>query len=52
MDELDAQFQNELEGEMRDVLNREIFDRLFKIDDENKTKVRIVEVNISDIIIQ
>ena len=52
VDELDAQFQNELEGEMRDVLNREIFDRLFKIDEENKTKVRIVEVNISDIIIQ
>ena len=52
VDELDAQFQNELESEMRDVLNREIFDRLFKIDDENKTKVRIVEVNISDIIIQ
>ena len=52
VDELDAQFQNELESEMRDVLNREIFDRLFKIDDENKIKVRIVEVNISDIIIQ
>lgn len=52
VDELDAQFQNELENEMRDVLNREIFDRLFKIDEENKTKVRIVEVNISDIIIQ
>ena len=52
VDELDAQFQNELESEMRDVLNREIFDRLFKIDEENKTKVRIVEVNISDIIIQ
>ena len=52
VDELDAQFQNELESEMRDVLNREIFDRLFKLDDENKTKVRILEVNISDIIIQ
>ena len=52
VDELDAQFQNELESEMRDVLNREIFDRLFKIDEENKTKVRVVEVNISDIIIQ
>lgn len=52
VDELDAQFQDELQDELRDVLNREIFDRLFKIDDDNKTEVRILEVNISDIIIQ
>ena len=41
MDELDAQFQDELQDELRNVLNREIFDRLFKIDDDNKTEVRI-----------
>ena len=54
VDELDAQFQDELEDEIRQVVSKEIFDRLFKTGDgtENTTAVRVVEVNISDIIIQ
>ena len=54
VDELDAQFQDELEDEIRKVVSKEIFDRLFKTGDgtENTTAVRVVEVNISDIIIQ
>ena len=54
VDELDAQFQDELEDEIRKVVSREIFDRLFKTGDgtDNTTAVRVVEVNISDIIIQ
>ena len=54
VDELDAQFQDELEDEIRKVVNGEIFDRLFKTGEktENKTEVKVVEVNISDIIIQ
>jgi len=54
VDELDAQFQDELEDEIRKVVNTQIFDRLFKTGDEeeNTTKVSVVEVNISDIIIQ
>ena len=54
VDELDAQFQDELEDEIRKVVNTEIFDRLFKTGEgtENTTKVSVVEVNISDIIIQ
>ena len=54
VDELDAQFQDELEDEIRKVVSAEIFDRLFKTGEgtENTTKVSVVEVNISDIIIQ
>jgi flagellar basal body-associated protein FliL len=54
VDELDAQFQDELEDEIRKVVSTEIFDRLFKTGEgtENTTKVSVVEVNISDIIIQ
>tara|TARA_B100000676_G_C17770647_1_gene676536 strand:- start:30 stop:671 length:642 start_codon:yes stop_codon:yes gene_type:complete len=54
VDQLDAQFQDELEDEIRKVVSKEIFDRLFKTGDgeENTTNVRVVEVNISDIIIQ
>jgi flagellar basal body-associated protein FliL len=54
VDELDAQFQDELEDEIRKVVSKEIFDRLFKTGDEeeNTTTVNVVEVNISDIIIQ
>lgn len=54
VDELDAQFQDELEDEIRKVVNTQIFDRLFKTgaEEENTTTVKVVEVNISDIIIQ
>ena len=54
VDELDARFQDELEDEIRKVVNTQIFDRLFKTGDEeeNTTTVNVVEVNISDIIIQ
>ncbi len=54
VDELDAQFQDEIEDEIRKVISKEVFERLFKTgpDEENKTEVRVVEVNISDIIIQ
>ncbi len=52
VDELDAQFQDEIEDEMRQMINKEIFERLFQINDEQKLEVRVVELNISDIIIQ
>jgi flagellar basal body-associated protein FliL len=52
VDELDAQFIHEVQDEIRKRLNKEIFERLFKLDDENKIEVRVVEVNISDLVIQ
>ena len=52
VDELDAQFQDEIEDEMRQMINKEIFERLFQTNDEQKLEVRVVELNISDIIIQ
>ncbi len=52
VDELDAQFQDEIEDQLRQIINKEIFERLFQVDDENKIEVRVVELNISDIIIQ
>jgi len=52
VDELDAQFIHEVQDLIRKTLNKEIFERLFKVDDENKIEVRVVEVNISDLVIQ
>ncbi len=52
VDELDAQFIHEVQDQIRKTLNKEIFERLFKMDENNKIEVRVVEVNISDLVIQ
>ncbi len=52
VDELDAQFIHEVEEEIRKTLNKEVFERLFKVDDENTIEVNVVNVYISDLIIQ
>jgi flagellar basal body-associated protein FliL len=52
VDELDAPFIHEVQDQIRKTLNKEIFERLFKVDDENKIEVRVVEVNVSDLVIQ
>ena len=52
VDELDAPFIHEVQDQNRKTLNKEIFERLFKVDDENKIEVRVVEVNVSDLVIQ
>lgn len=52
IDELDGEFISEVEEEIRKRLMKEIFERLFKVDDENKIEVRVAEVDISNVIIQ
>ncbi|MFT5087888.1 MAG: flagellar basal body-associated protein FliL [Candidatus Latescibacterota bacterium] len=52
VDELDAPFIHEVQDQIRKTLNKEIFERLFKVDEENKIEVRVVEVNVSDLVIQ
>ena len=52
VDELEGEFIHEIEDEIRDKLNKDIFGRLFRVDDENKIEVIVAEVDISNIIIQ
>jgi flagellar basal body-associated protein FliL len=52
VDELEGEYVQELGDEIRKNLNKEVFERLFKIDDDNKIEVQVSEVIISDIIIQ
>jgi hypothetical protein len=52
IDELDGEFIHEIEDEVRKRLNKEIFERLFVVTEEEKTEVIVSEVDISNIIIQ
>ena len=52
IDELDGEFIHEIEDEIRKRLNKEIFERLFPVNEEQKTEVIVSEVDISNIIIQ
>ena len=52
VDELEGEFIHEIEDEIRDKLNKDIFERLFRVDDENKEEVIVAEVDISNLIIQ
>ena len=52
VDELDAGEIQRVVDEIRNILNTEIFDLLFVIDEENKIEIRIAEVNVSNLMIQ
>ena len=52
VDELEGEFIHEIEDEIREKLNKNIFQRLFRVDDENKIEVIVAEVDISNLIIQ
>ena len=52
VDQLQGEFIQDTEDEIRDKLNNEIFYRLFPADDDDKTKVEVSEVDFLNIIIQ
>ena len=52
IDELDGEFIHEIEEEIRKRLNKEIFERLFRVDEDHTTEVIVTEVDISSMIIQ
>ncbi|MFL2540410.1 MAG: flagellar basal body-associated FliL family protein [Candidatus Latescibacterota bacterium] len=52
VDELDGEFLHEIEDEIRKRLNKEIFERLFRVDEDHTTEVIVTEVDISNMIIQ
>ncbi|MBT7548282.1 MAG: hypothetical protein HN611_06360 [Gemmatimonadetes bacterium] len=52
IDELDGEFIHEIEDEVRKRLNKEIFERLFTVTEDQTIEVIVSEVDISNIIIQ
>ena len=52
VEELDGERINEVEEEIRRQLNRDIFQKLFPLDEKNRKEVQVQEVIFSDIIIQ
>ena len=52
IDELDGEFIHEIEDEIRKRLNKEIFERLFRVDEDHTTEVIVTELDISSMIIQ
>ena len=52
VDQLQGEFIQDTEDEIRDKLNNEIFYRLYPADDDDKTKVEVSEVDFLNIIIQ
>jgi len=52
VDELDGEIIHEVRDELKQRLNKDVFQKLFKPDDDNPLEVKIHEVVFSDIIIQ
>ncbi len=52
IDELDGEFIHEIEAQIRKQLNKEIFERLFTVTEDETIEVIVSEVDISNIIIQ
>lgn len=52
IDQLESEFIDEVKDEIKRKLNADLLSRLFKIDENNKVKVVIEEVEFSSIIIQ
>ena len=52
VDELSGEMIDEVREEIRGNLNKEVFQKLFVVDDENKLEIQVQEVVFSDIIIQ
>ena len=52
VEQLDGENIHEVEEEIKKQLNRDIFQKLFPLDDKNKKQVQVQDVIFSDIIIQ
>ena len=52
IDELQGEFIQDIENEIRDKLNNEIFGRLYGVNEDDDIKVKVSEFDFSNIIIQ